>query len=124
MVDAGVELRCQTASGACLGRAAVDCGTGSGHQPTKIAARSARSSTGPGTTPSTRVAAAVTASTIVVGSPGTPTVGPSAGGLREVHQHDDPQVEERRDGAGQQRHDDQRPGAGLDRRPEHRELRR
>ena len=59
---------------------AVDCGTGSGHQPTKIAARWARSSTDPGTMPSARVAVAVIASTIVVGRPGTPTVGPSAAG--------------------------------------------
>ena len=93
----------------CLGGSALDCGTGSGHQPTKIAARSARSSTAPGTMPSARVAVAVIASTIVVGSPGTPTVGPSRGRRREVHEHDDPQVEERRHRAGQQR--DQRPAA-------------
>ena len=77
MVDAGVEPRCQTSAG--LG-GAVYFGTGSGHQPTKIAARWARSSTDPGTMPSARVAVAVIASTIVVGSPGTPTVGPSAAG--------------------------------------------
>ena len=91
---------------------AVDCGTGSGHQPTKIAACSARSSTDPGTMPSARVAVAVIASTIVVGSPGTPTVGPVGRGRREVHEHDDPQVEERGHRAGQQR----RPGPAA-RRP-------
>ena len=47
MVDAGVDPRCQTSASV----GAVDCGTGSGHQPTKIAARSARSSTAPGRCP-------------------------------------------------------------------------
>ena len=118
IVDAGVEIRCQTSAG----EVPLDCGTGSGHQPTKIAACSARSSTDPGTMPSARVAVAVTARTIVVGSPGTPTVGPSAAGRREVHQHDDPQVGERQHRAGQHGDQDQRPGARLDGRPEHREL--
>ncbi len=59
---------------------ALQLGAGSGHQPTKIAARSASSSTDPGTMPRASVAAVVTASTIVVGRPGTPTVGPSAAG--------------------------------------------
>ena len=75
IVDAGVEIRGRKSLGG-----ALQLGAGSGHQPTKIAARSASSSTDPGTMPSASVAAVVTASTIVVGSPGTPTVGPSAAG--------------------------------------------
>ena len=119
IVDAGVETRCHDRRPR---SSALDCGTGSGHQPTKIAACSARSSTAPGTMPSTRVAVggdrqddrrrqARHADRRAVG-----------GRRREVHQHDDPQVEERRHRAGQQRDQHQRPRPRLDRRPEHREL--
>ena len=85
-------------------------------------ARAARSSTGPGITPSARVAAALTAMTVAVRTDGWVTLGASAPGLGEEHQHDHPHVEERGDDAAQDGGDDDRPGAGGERHREDRPL--
>ena len=107
IVDAGVAIRCRKRP-----PDALHGGAGSGHQPTKIAARSASSSTDPGTMPSSkRGQPRSPPATIVVGRPGIAD-GRAVGsaGAREPHQHDDPQVGERQHGAGQHGHHDQRPG--------------